>query len=155
MRLHSNTVLRTEASLSLNSNSLRLFYATHVLRASCNLAANNGNINEMNDLNPSLHAVLPDFATRKAEGGRNDLTINDSGSLEHLGLYVESAMCGDPIVDHCLATGVDTKPEESEPNTIKQAYALPDRAKWREEVDNEMSMIEQFRVFSFPMPLPP
>ena len=122
--------------------------------ASCNLAANNGNLYGMNYSNPSLHAVLPEFATRKAEESRNDLTINDSGSLEHLGLYVESAMCGDPIVDHCLATGVDTKPEESEPNTIKQAYALPDRAKWREAVDTEMSMIEQYRVFSFPMPLP-
>ena len=53
-RLRSNTVLRAEASLSLDSNSLPLFYANHVPCALCNLAANNDNLNEMNDLNPSL-----------------------------------------------------------------------------------------------------
>ena len=45
-------------------------------------------------------------------------------------------------------------PEDSEPNTIRQAYSLPDRDKWRESVDVEMDMIRQFNVFSFPMLLP-
>jgi hypothetical protein len=49
---------------------------------------------------------------------------------------------------------VEVKPDEPEPNTIKQAYALPDRGKWREAVDTEMDMIKHFNVFSFPMLLP-
>ena len=70
-------------------------------------------------------------------------------------MYLESAPRGDHIVHHGLATGVSVSPEETEPNTIRQAYALPDRDKWREAVDVEIEMIQQFSVFSFPMRLPP
>ena len=69
-------------------------------------------------------------------------------------MYVEAALCGDVIVDHCLSTGVSVSPDDQEPNTVKQAYALQDRVKWREAVDVEMEMIQQFNVFSFPMLLP-
>jgi hypothetical protein len=83
----------------------------------------------------------------------SDVLNGASGSIQQ-SLYVESAMCGDAIVHHCLSTGVEVKPDEPEPNTIKQAYALPDRGKWREAVDTEMDMIKHFNVFSFPMLLP-
>jgi hypothetical protein len=86
---------------------------------------------------------------------RNDVGEETSTGSVNLSLYLESAMCGDAIVDHCLTSGVEVKPDESEPNTIKQACALPDRDKWREAVDTEMDMIRHFNVFSFPMLLPP
>ena len=82
-----------------------------------------------------------------------DTTIVEELTNEQ-SLYLESALCGDSIVAHCLATGVKVLPEDKEPNTIKQAFALPDRDKWREAVDIEMEMIKQFNVFSRPMPLP-
>lgn len=55
-----------------------------------------------------------------------------------------SAICGNTFVDYCLSTGIDSNPEESEPNTIKQAYALADYCKWREAVDAEMYIIDHF-----------
>ena len=38
--------------------------------------------------------------------------------------YEEAALCGDAIVHHCLSTGVSVIPEDTEPNTIRQSYAL-------------------------------
>ena len=81
------------------------------------------------------------------------IEVGDSVDVEN-DKYIEAALCGDVIVEHCLATGVGVVPEDSEPNTIRQAFALPDRDKWREAVDVEMEMIKQFNVFSFPMLLP-
>ena len=67
---------------------------------------------------------------------------------------IDAAVWGDPLMAHCLATGAGVPPEEKEPNTIGQAYKLPDRDKWREAVEAELEMIRQFNVFSEPMPLP-
>ena len=69
-------------------------------------------------------------------------------------MFVDAAFNGDPIVAHCLATGATVKAEDTEPNTYKQAMALPDRDKWREAVDIEIEMIRRFNVFSPPMKLP-
>jgi hypothetical protein len=68
---------------------------------------------------------------------------------------IDAAVWGDQLMAHCLATGAGVPPEDKEPNTIKQAYALPDRDKWREAVEAELEMIRQFNVFSEPMQLPP
>ena len=87
-------------------------------------------------------------------------TIDDNEDDEYISnvgerdMYLESAMYGDPLAAHCLATGAEVSPEDKEPNTIKQAYALPDRDKWREAVEIELEMLRQFNVFSPPMPLP-
>ena len=82
--------------------------------------------------------------------------MEDNGALlsEELSMMIDSAMYGDPIVAHCLATGTAEAPVDPEPNTIKQAYASPERDKWREAVETELEMIRQFNVFSDPILLP-
>ena len=89
--------------------------------------------------------------------GNIDSEYEEDGELPNMGeheMYLESAMYGDPLVAHCLATGAEVSPDDKEPNTIKQAYALPDRDKWREAVEIELDMLRQFNVFSPPMQLP-
>ena len=83
----------------------------------------------------------------------NDSLI-EKNITDEQNFYIESALCGDPIVSHCMTTGVSTVPDITEPNTIKQAFALPDRDKWKEAVNAEIEMIKQFNVLSKPMPLP-
>ena len=80
--------------------------------------------------------------------------VDDEGNRDE-NARIDAAVAGDQLMAHCLATGSGVTPEEKEPNTIKQAYALPDRDKWREAVEAELEMIRQFNVFSEPMPLPP
>ena len=75
-------------------------------------------------------------------------------SSRELDMFIDSAMYGDPLVEHCLATGAAIAPIDPEPNTIKQAYSSPERDKWREAVEVELEMIRQFNVFSDPLPLP-
>ena len=61
--------------------------------------------------------------------GNIDSEYEEDGELPNMGehdMYLESAMYGDPLVAHCLATGAEVSPDDKEPNTIKQAYALPD-----------------------------
>ena len=77
-----------------------------------------------------------------------------SPSDTDLALLVESAMIGDSIVEHSLTHGMTVSPDDKEPQTIKQAYSLPDKDKWREAVDAELDMIRKFNVFSEPVPLP-
>ena len=55
--------------------------------------------------------------------------------------YLESAICGDAVVSNCLSTGVAVSHDEQEPNTIRQAFALPDSDKWKEAVNVELEMI--------------
>ena len=69
-------------------------------------------------------------------------------------MLVDSAMYGDPIVAHCLASGATVSTDDTEPNTYKQAMALPDRDKWREAIEAELEMIRRFNVFSPIMKLP-
>ena len=113
----------------------------------------------------SVSEMLPLFYDSTPLSERNVLSsslcnlIDDDGSDDiaddiERELCVNAAVFGDGLMAHCLATGSGVTPEEKEPNTIKQAYALPDRDKWREAVDAEMEMIRQFNVFSDPMPLP-
>ena len=73
---------------------------------------------------------------------------------EDLVKLLEAADLGDPIALHCLLTGHTVSPEEKEPNTIKQAYSLPDRQQWREAVEIEWNMVNKFNVLSDPIPAP-
>ena len=117
------------ASVAMSSDHLPLYYDVDESFQSIRTAS-------------VCHVELVDTDSHEAEMGEREL-------------YIESAMCGDPIAGHCMATGADVSPDEREPNTIKQAFALPDRAKWREAVEAELDQIKQFNVFSEPMPLPP
>ena len=60
--------------------------------------------------------------------------VEDYDALQsgELNMLIDSAMYGDPLVAHCLATGATETSVDSEPNTIKQAYASPERDKWRD-----------------------
>ena len=53
-------------------------------------------------------------------------------------MHLEAALCGDAIVNHCLATGFSVVPDYSEPNTTRQAYAFPDCDRWRDSVYVEL-----------------
>ena len=59
-------------------------------------------------------------------------------------MHIESAMYGDPLVEHRLAIGATVAPVDPEPKMIKHAEA----------VEVELEMICQFTVFSDPLPLP-
>jgi len=81
----------------------------------------------------------------------DDYVRSSSGELDML---IDSVMYGDPLVEHCLATGAAIAPIDPEPNKIKQAYSSPERDKWREAVEVILEMIRQFNVLSDPLPLP-
>jgi hypothetical protein len=85
----------------------------------------------------------------------DDNVDSDASDVGEQSFCVDSALYGDALMYHCMATGTAESPELKEPNTIKQAYALPDRDKWREAVEAELEMIRQFNVFSPPVKLPP
>ena len=135
-RTRSNTTRDSTFQALLTGESLPLFYS---------------GISSSNSENrPEMGEYLHTAAVCHLDA---DVEPPSSESVD-LEMYLEEAIRGDPIVHHCLATGVSVVPDDSEPNTIRQAYALPDRDKWRESVDVEMEMIRQFNVFSFPMLLP-
>ena len=73
----------------------------------------------------------------------------------HLYKLVSSAMYGDALAAHALATDTVCAATNDEPNTYKQAMKLPDRKAWQEAIDQELKMIYDFGVFSEPMLLPP
>ena len=141
----SGDLRRTRSSTSRDSNfqalltgeTLPLFYGDTATSAS------ESNRREMGEY---LHTAAVCYLEPL-----DNFSLNQSIDAD---MYVEVALCGDAIVHHCLTTGVGVVPEDAEPNTIRQAYALPDRDKWRESVDVEMEMIRQFSVFSFPILLP-
>ena len=88
---------------------------------------------------------------------RNDVTPSVESLLHdnaHVSKLVEHAMLGDAIALHALSNDHVCVATDTEPNTIKQALSLPDRKFWKEAVDNELKMIDEFDVFSEPMPLP-
>ena len=136
-RTRSNTTRDSTFQALLTGESLPLFYSEASSSAS-------------ESYRPEMGEYLHTAAVCHLDA---DVEPPSSESID-LDMYLEEAIRGDPIVHHCLATGISVVPDDSEPNTIRQAYALPDRDKWRESVDVEMEMIRQFNVFSFPMLLP-
>ena len=66
---------------------------------------------------------------------------NDSEDLEKQSTQdMGSIVC--LLTQHCM-----------EPNTYKQAIALPNRDNWQEAIDTDIEMIRGFNVFSTPMKL--
>ena len=114
--------------------------------------------------NYSMDSNLPLFYEANHQRSVNTASVcnlivdnveTDMFHMDDLDACIDAAVCGDPIMSHCLATGTALTPDsDKEPNTIKQAYALQDRDKWREAVEAELEMIRQFNVFSPPMKLP-
>ena len=113
-----------------------------------------------------LFGILPDTPTCAAavdevntasvynESGESPAEEHSFNDTDRYAMLLEAAEYGDPIAAQCLATGASVSPDEQEPNTIKQAYARPDRQQWREAVDSEWDMVNKFAVLSEPMPLP-
>ena len=85
----------------------------------------------------------------------NTDTVSESDA-DYYALLLEAAECGDALAAYCLSVGhsVSPDPDETEPNTIRQAYARPDRHQWREAVETEWEMVQKFNVLSEPMLLP-
>ena len=82
-------------------------------------------------MTPSVESLLHDNA-------------HVSKLVEHTMLVALHALSNDRV---CVAT-------DPEPNTVKQALTLPDRKCAKEAVDSKLKIIDEFNVFSEPMPLP-
>ena len=75
-------------------------------------------------------------------------TVSESDA-DYYALLLEAAECGDALAAYCLSVGhsVSPDPDETEPNTIRQAYARPDRHQWREAVETEWEMVQKFMCY--------
>ena len=105
----------------------------------------------------SEKSTLEDLATASLVHDVGESVSSESGTsnnLHHIALLLDAADMGDALAQYCSVTGADASTELSEPNTIKQAYTLPDRQKWREAVNSKWDMVNQFGVLLNPMPLP-
>ena len=122
-RTRSSTSRDSTLQVLLTGETLPLFYA------GTGTSASESNRREMGEY---LHTAAVCYLEPL-----DNFSLNQSIDAD---MYVEAALCGDAIVHHFLTTSVGVVPGNTEPNTIRQAYALPDRDKWRDSVDVELDL---------------